>query len=491
MTSTPASASASAPVPSDRATYRDVLANPRFRLLFGTRVLTVTADSLRILTLSTLIYATTGSPLLGAITFGIGFLPQLVGSLLLGSLSDRLRPRRLIVVGYALECGSTAVVAFVDLPVAVILGIVALVACATPIFQGASTRLVAETLSGDAYVLGRSLSSMSGSGAQLLGLACGGVAVGFLGARHALLPTAAAYFIAAAIVRLRLPDLDPPTSAAVAPAAAVPRALLRDSVAGNKALFADRRIRALLLAQWLPVGCAVGGESLIVPYTGSRGFPLGTAGALMACVPVGMLIGNLVVGRFLEPARRERLVAALVAVLGLPLLGFAIDPPWAACAGLLLVTGMGFAYGLGLQREFLDAVPETSRGQAFGLLSAGNFTFQGVGPTAFGAVAELADIGPAIALSGAATLAVAARLWLLRRRPAGVDGVVTGTREHAGSGADASGPADRGERPHEQRDGAEGRAEQAYGEPTGRRVQRDRGDGAAGTAEYTEAEKIE
>lgn len=48
--------------PQQRATYREVLADRRFRLLFVTRTLTVTADSLRIMTLSVLVFATTGSP---------------------------------------------------------------------------------------------------------------------------------------------------------------------------------------------------------------------------------------------------------------------------------------------------------------------------------------------------------------------------------------------------------------------------------------------
>ncbi|MEU5254710.1 hypothetical protein [Streptomyces longwoodensis] len=92
----------SAPTPEQRATYREVLADLQFRLLFVTRILTVSADSLRIVTLSTLVFAATGSPLFGALAFGVGFLPQVAGSLLLGALADRARPRRVITVGYGI-----------------------------------------------------------------------------------------------------------------------------------------------------------------------------------------------------------------------------------------------------------------------------------------------------------------------------------------------------------------------------------------------------
>lgn len=392
------------PAPPRRTTYREVLADQRFRLLFVTRTVTITADSLRILTLSVLIFATTGSPLMGALTFGIGFLPQLAGSMLLGSLADRVRPRRLIAAGYLLEFAAAVAMALAHLPVVFILLLVAVVAFLTPVFQGASNRLVADTLTGDAYVLGRSLSSMSSSGAQLLGLAGGGIAVTFLGSRHALLLSAAAYLVASVAVRLRLPDLPAPDKGLGS------GSLVRHSWSGNRALFANRRVRKLLLAQWLPSAFAASAESLVVPFAGRRGFPDGTAGFLLACLPVGMLVGNLVVGRFVLPATRERLVAVLVAVIGLPLAGFAFGPPWPVCAVLLLVTGTGFAYSLGLQRSFLDALPEASRGQAFGLLSSGMMTVQGVGPAVFGAAAEVVSVGAAISLAGIASLGMAGYL---------------------------------------------------------------------------------
>lgn len=394
------------PAPPRRTTYREVLADQRFRLLFVTRTVTITADALRILTLSVLIFATTGSPLMGALTFGIGFLPQLAGSMLLGSLADRVRPRRLIAAGYLLEFAAAVAMALAQLPVVFILLLVAVVAFLTPVFQGASNRLVADTLTGDAYVLGRSLSSMSSSGAQLLGLAGGGIAVTFLGSRHALLLSAGAYLVASVAVRLRLPDLPAPDKGSDSGS----RSLVRHSWSGNRALFADRRVRKLLLAQWLPSAFAASAESLVVPFAGRRGFPDGTAGFLLACLPVGMLLGNLVVGRFVLPATRERLVAVLVAVIGLPLAGFAFGPPWPVCAVLLLVTGTGFAYSLGLQRSFLDALPEDSRGQAFGLLSSGMMTVQGVGPAVFGAAAEVVSVGAAISLAGIASLGMAGYL---------------------------------------------------------------------------------
>ena len=94
-------------------------------------------------------------------------------------------------------------------------------------------------------------------------------------------------------------------------------------------------------------------------------------------------------------------------VAGLPLLAFTAGPPLPAAAGLLAVTGIGPAYLLGIQRRFLDAVPAPVLGQAFGLLSTGLMTSQGVGPALFGAIAQIISAGDAMALAGAATIVTA------------------------------------------------------------------------------------
>lgn len=401
----------SAPTPEQRATYREVLADRRFRLLFVTRILTVSADSLRIVTLSTLVFAATGSPLFGALAFGIGFLPQVAGSLLLGALADRARPRRVITVGYGIQCAAAAVMGATHLSVAAILFLIAAVAFTTPAVSGASNRLIAERLTGDAYVLGRSLSNMSVSAAQLAGLAAGGAAVGFLGPHRALLVSAGVYLAAAAAVRLQLPDLPPAQQTVGHESRQANGSLLRLSWSGNTKLLAEPRVRTLLFAQWVPPALVAGAESLVVPFTSSHRMPAGSAGLLLACLPLGMFVGDLAIGRFLGPAARERLVAPLIVVLGLPLVCFALEPSRVVGAALLLVSGTGFAYALGLQRPFLEAVPEARRGQAFALLTAGLMSVQGVGPVLFGAVAEFTGSGDAMALAGLATVCMAA--WLV------------------------------------------------------------------------------
>lgn len=159
-----------------------------------------------------------------------------------------------------------------------------------------------------------------------------------------------------------------------------------------------------MLAQWLPPAFVAGAEGLIVAYAGGRHFAPGWYAVLMGCLPVGMLVGDLLVGRLLRPPTRERLVVPLIALTGLPLLGFAAEPGVGVSSCLLLLCGFGFAYLLGLQRPFLDALPQNGQGQAFGLLGSGSMTLQGVGPVCFGSVAAGIGTGGAIALAGGAAV---------------------------------------------------------------------------------------
>ncbi|MPZ85124.1 MAG: MFS transporter [Actinophytocola sp.] len=387
----------------DRATFRQVLAEPIFRVLFWTRALAVGADTLRTVALSVLVYTATGSAFLGALTFGISFLPQVVGGVVIGALPDLVRPRVLIVTGYSLEAAGAATLALVDLPVWASLLLVAAIGCLAPVFNGTAGKLTADSLTGDAFVLGRSLFQLAASAAQVLGLAAGGIAIATVGARQGLLITAACHLVAALGARLLLPNLPAPGRTAA-------QSLVGRSWRVNRELLADRTVRRLLLAMWLPPAFVTGADSLLVPFAAQRGFPNGSAGYLLACVPVGMLIGNLVVARLLAPDTRERMVPVLVVVLGVPLLGFAFPLGVVPLGVLLAVAGIGFGYGLGVQRPYRDAIPHESRGQAFGLMSTGLMTLQGVGPALFGFATEAVPVGVTMALGGVATVLVA--IWI-------------------------------------------------------------------------------
>lgn len=382
-----------------RATYGEVLAVAEFRALFLSRTLTITAITLRMLVVSVLVLAATGSPLMAGLAFGIGFLPQIVGGMTLLALADRLRPRRALVIGSLLEAAAAGVIAFVSMPPWAVLVLLAAVAVLTPVFSAAASGLVPSLLTGDRYVLGRSLIVMSSAGSQVAGLGLGGLALTLLTPNEALAVVVVLHLAAAGMARLLLADRPGRASDT--------RGTMRATWSGNRALVADGAIRGQLLAQTLPPSLVTGAEGLVVAYAAQVHLPAGSAGLLLAALPVGMGLGNVCVGRFVAPRTRERLSRTLLLLLGGPLLLFVLQPSLVVAAVLLLLAGAGFAYELGIQRRFLDVVPETVRGQAFGLVGTMVMFGQGLGTVVFGAFGSAFSPAVAMAMAGAAVLVTA------------------------------------------------------------------------------------
>ncbi|MEU8205985.1 MFS transporter [Streptosporangium sp. NPDC049046] len=421
------------------ATYTEVFASREFRVLFGSFTLLVAGEQVKMLALSALVYARTGSPGLSAAAYMVGFLPYIVGGTFLLSLADRLRPRALMIAGELLRMVTCLLLAFAGLPVWAMLVLVLATGLFSPVFGAARSALLPDLLPGDAFVLARSVLNVTAAGAQIGGLAAGGAILAFTGPEGALTVTAVLSLLAAAVLRYGLPDLparnatgagspgddtkdgglpDEDLSGADLPDACLPGGgslteekskasartvagggAVRETLRVNRALLTDRRVRGLLLTQWLPVSLVVGAEAMMVPYLGN------TAGFALAAASLGLAVGNFVIARFVSPAGRERLAFSFAIVSGIPLLAFALQPGLAGAALIvMLATAASSACQLGLQRWFVDAVPEAVRGQAFGLAAAGMMTGQAVGGALAGVAAELTSPHTAIVLMGAVTV---------------------------------------------------------------------------------------
>lgn len=395
------------------ATYRSLFRLGQFRVLLAGLLLFGIGFQVEILGLSVLIYSRTRSPLLTALTFGIGFLPQMIGGAVLTSLADRLPPRRAITVGLLARCAPGLIIGLAPaLPIWAMLAVVAVAATCAPLVTGATSGLLPELLSGERYVLARSLVGFIMSGTQLLGLALGGAVLAVVPARHLLLVAGAALAGAAVLTRLGLAN-HPPRAATGRVGSGTRHAIadvVGSTLQGNITLLRDTRIRGLLLTFWLPSWLLTGTESLIVPYVGASGLPAGTAGGLLMAIPAGMLLTNVLIGRCVPEHRRARLVMPLTLLTGAPLIGFMLAPPLPVAAALLLLAGLGTGYTLGLQQPFLYAVPDDHRGQAFALNSTGMMGGQGLTPPLAGAMATAAGVGPAMAVTGVAAVLVALAL---------------------------------------------------------------------------------
>jgi len=383
-------------------TFGQVFAEPRFRVLFAGQTLLVAGDTVKMLAFSVLVYARTGSPGLSAAAYLSGFLPEVVGGIFLLSIADRMRPRALMIAGDLLRAATCVALAVGGLPVWAALALVFVTGVPRPVFSAARAAMLPEVLAGDAFVLGRAALGMVAAGAQIAGFAAGGLVLAATGPERALLVTAALSLLSAVVERLGLPDTPPRAGGAR-------RGTVRTTLRVNRELLADRRVRGLLLAGWLPMLVFVGAEAVFVPYLTGLGSPSG-AGLVLAATAAGMGLGNLVVGRFVSPDGRERLVFPLMLLSGVPLVAFAARPGVAVAAVLAAAGCACLAYNLGLQRPFVDAVPPDRLGQAYGLQNSGMMTAQAVGAMLVGALAEAVPTHHAIAWAGVAAVGCALAL---------------------------------------------------------------------------------
>ncbi|WP_237535901.1 MFS transporter [Streptomyces sp. SID3343] len=352
-----------------------VFAVREFRPVFAAHVLSMAGTVLAQVALAVLVYRLTGSALLTALTYALGFLPYAISGTLLAGLADRYAARTVLVVCDVLCAGCAVVMAVPGTPVAVLLGLKFVMSLVAPVFTGARAASLTDILGdGDTLVLGRSLIRMVAQGAQVAGFGLGGLLLVVVSPRGALLVTAATFAASALLLRF---------GTRRRPGRAVRKA------GGTRELLAHRPVRTLMVLVWIQPFFIVVPEALAAPYTDGIGAGTTGLGLFMAAMPVGTLLGELLAGTLLGPALRSRIVGPLALVSLLPFLGFALRPslPWALAA--MFATGLCGAYTLGVDRWFLTAVPAGMHGRAMTLMSAGLMTVQGVGMALAGALAEI------------------------------------------------------------------------------------------------------
>ncbi|WP_406365500.1 MFS transporter [Streptomyces sp. NBC_00645] len=402
----PKSTPETAPAPTG---YGPVFAVPEFRAVFAAHAFSLLGLVVSEIALSVLVYDLTGSPLLSALTFALGFLPYLIGGTLLAGVADRFPARRVLVVCDLVCAGCVAVMVVPGAPIAVLLAMRAALALVAPVFQGTRTATLADVLGdGELFVLGRSLLRIVSQSALLAGFGTGGLLLTVVSPRHALLVTVCTFLVSA--VLLRFGTRRRPARAHRG------QALVRDSLRGARQVLADRRILVLLLLFWVPPMFAVAPEALAAPYADGIGAGSTGLGLLMCALPVGTIAGELFAGARLRPATRNRLTLPLVCVTLLPYAGYALRPGLGWSLVLLVLAGAGSAYTLGLDQWFVRAVPDELLGRAMTLNTAGLMTVQGLGMALSGVVAEFAGVRATVVGAGVLGTAVCAGLAVAARR---------------------------------------------------------------------------
>jgi predicted MFS family arabinose efflux permease len=297
---------------------------------------------------------------------------------------------------------STAVLAVPGLPgwaMALIVLTTGLVNSVTP---GVRWGLLHEVLPAGRFLLGRSVFNIAVSVMQIVGYAAGGLLLVMLSPRQALLVASGLSLLAAVITRLGLTERPPRAEG---------RPSIRKTWQVNGQLWASPARRVTYLAMWVPNGLIVGCEALFVPYAPTAASPLFVVTAL------GMLIGNIVVGRLLPRHYRLRLTTPLQILLAVPFLLFALPLPRGVALIAVALAAIGYSAGLLLQERLIAQTGDDIRGQALGLHSAGLLTMQAVCATLAGAIAQFLPVGTAMAVMALASLCASTTLAVAMRRP--------------------------------------------------------------------------
>lgn len=390
-------------------TYRELFRLREFRVLFASQCLMMAAVAVGGLALGTITYATTGSPVLTSLAMFGGPLVRLVGTAFLGSMSDLLRPRQALVIVGSVACLSDLAQALPGLHWGTRFAILAVPWVLLSMTGGTAMALMSEIVPRDAFVLGRSTINIAIGAMQVVGYGLGGLLLLVLSTTDLFLT--AALLSGATILLSRFGIADHPPRATGGGAVARTHAV-------NRHLLGSRVLCPVYLALWVPNGLVVGCESLFVPYAAER------AGYLFAATAAGMLAGDIIIGRFVGEALRDKLVEPLRLLLALPYLGFLVIPSVPVAAVLGLVASAGYAASLPLQDRLLDGTATDIRGQVLGLYSTGLMVGQALGALLAGAVAQAlggshTDVAHAAVAMSALSLVVTLSLTrgLRRSRP--------------------------------------------------------------------------
>jgi predicted MFS family arabinose efflux permease len=392
--------------PTDRLHYRDALASRELRVLVAAQFASTGGQSIAAVALTVRVYRETASPLLASLAFALSFLPYLLGGGPLSGLVDRFRPRGLVVSTGFGSALLIAGLAWRSLPLPILFALLVASGTLSSVSSGARAALVRDSVPVDAYVPARSLLRIASQLSQIGGNAGGGALLVILSPSGVLLVSAAAFAISAAAIRLGVADHENSGERRDA-------ALLKDSWRGTREVLAHPELRRLLLFGWLTPMFSVAPEALAAPYVSQHHGSPALVGWWLVALPIGMIAGDYAGVRLLGARTQRRLVAPAALASFIPYLVFGLSPPIPVAMALLVVSGVGSLYALGLDARVRDAAPPHLFARTMTVSTGGLMALQGIGFALAGAVAQV--VGPAAAITIAGVCGLAATVALLGR----------------------------------------------------------------------------
>ncbi|MCE7009259.1 MFS transporter [Kibdelosporangium philippinense] len=393
-----------------RSGFRSAFGVREFRALWAAEALSQLGDQLARVALAVLVYSRTNSAALAALTIALSYTPSFLGSALLSGLADRFPRREVMIVCDLISASLVVLMAFPGMPLGVVCVAMAGVSLVGGPFRSARLALLPEVLSGEAYVAGLAIRSITIQTAQLLGFALGGLVVALINPYLALAADALTFVASALLLRLAVPRRPAPQNPKSR------RAFWASSIHGARVIAGIPGLPALFVLGML-AGLYIGPEGLATAWVAEMGETTKMVGLVMGAPAAGLVVGAWVITKFVPADTRLRLVGPMAALAGVILVLCALRPGLVPVLAILFVSGMFTAYQVLVGAAFGTSTPADSRASVMGLLNSGVLTAQGVGVLLAGILADYVGVAQTVAVAGAlgAVIAVPAAVALNRR----------------------------------------------------------------------------
>jgi DHA3 family macrolide efflux protein-like MFS transporter len=395
------------------SSYRRLLRNRAFVLLWGGQSVSYFGDRFFNLAVMWVIYAQSGSTLQTALIGVAWHLSDVLFGLLAGVWADRWDRKRIMVttnVLAAVVVGAVAAVMFArgSLPLVAALAAVFLLNCLTTFLSPAQTLIMPQVVGRGLLATALGLLSSARQVATLVGDALAGVVIAAVGAVWAVVTDALSFvFVALCVAAARLPGRTGRSSSSVKHPSLIGE--IRD---GWRVIADQPVVRA---GVWL--GMLINVASLtgpLYPALVSERLNAGAAayGAINAAEMVGAMAGGVLAGAIERRLGAGRALAAGWGLMGACTLGIA------ASTSVPLTVALGAAMGFGLTAGAVSMgavtaalVPEDYRGRVFGITRSLSVIAIPISTLIGGWLADMVGVAPLFAFSGAWVLAVAALAW--------------------------------------------------------------------------------
>jgi MFS family permease len=396
-----------------------LLNNPRsFGLLALATLTSGLGTWLAFVALTIDVFDRTGSATWVSALFIADFLPAIVIGLAASSVVDRMPRRRLMIASDLVRVGAFAALPFAD-SAGMIVALAAVAGFATGFFRPAVYAGLPNLVPDEELPNANSILQTFENVAWAVGPILGGLLV------TATSPDAA-YWINAATFLASAALLAGVPARLLQAAAAAGRGYWRD-LADGFALIRDSRALLTILTAWNVVMLASAGANVSEVVLAKDAFSAGDFGygLLVGATGVGLALGSLFAGSFLETRRLASVYGAAIAIVAIGMTGAAVSPDVWVAAVCVAVVGAGNGAAVVCNALLIQrGAPDELRGRAFTVLMSSNYVVLGMGMLAAGPLTDALGPRAVWALAGglsalaAAVGLVMARGISTRREPA-------------------------------------------------------------------------